>query len=462
MEEKCGVVGVSVSPDNESSPDVAHQMYYALYALQHRGQESTGIAVYDGTTIHSIKGMGLVPEVYIKDDLDNLSGNVGIGHVRYSTTGDSRIENCQPFVVNYKNGCIALAHNGNLTNGQELRDELESEGHIFVTESDTEVIVHLLVKKLLTYDTIESLKKVMERLEGSYSLTVMIDSMLIAIRDPFGFKPLCIGEVDGGYVVASESVAIDTLNGKLIRDVEPGEIVVFRNGDIESYRSTEQKKISHCVFEYIYFARPDSIIDGQLVYRVREKIGRELAKEHPVEADIVSPVPDSGITSAVGYADTSSIKYSEGLMKNRYIGRTFILPGQSMRETAVRLKMNTISQNISGKKIILIDDSIVRGTTSKRIINMIRGAGAKEVHARIGSPPIIAPCYMGINMATREELVASDRKISEIEELIDADSLGYLSIEGLIRAIGIDKNKLCLGCLTGVYPLKIHSEECES
>lgn len=302
----------------------------------------------------------------------------------------------------------------------------------------------------------------MERLEGSYSLTVMIDSMLIAIRDPFGFKPLCIGEVDGGYVVASESVAIDTLNGKLIRDVEPGEIVVFRNGDIESYRSTEQKKISHCVFEYIYFARPDSIIDGQLVYRVREKIGRELAKEHPVEADIVSPVPDSGITSAVGYADTSSIKYSEGLMKNRYIGRTFILPGQSMRETAVRLKMNTISQNISGKKIILIDDSIVRGTTSKRIINMIRGAGAKEVHARIGSPPIIAPCYMGINMATREELVASDRKISEIEELIDADSLGYLSIEGLIRAIGIDKNKLCLGCLTGVYPLKIHSEECES
>ncbi|MCS3923313.1 amidophosphoribosyltransferase [Methanosalsum natronophilum] len=461
MEEECGVLGISVTQNEFSQPDIALQMYYALYALQHRGQESTGIALFDGNEIHSIKGMGLVPEVYSKDDLLNLTGDVGIGHVRYSTTGDSRLENCQPFIINYKNGNIALAHNGNLINSEKLREELESQGHIFTTESDTEVIVHLLVKEFLYHDPVEAIKKVMSRLEGSFSLAIMIDSMIIAIRDPHGFKPLCFGKIDGGYVVASESVAIDTLNGKLIRELEPGEIIIFKDGTYESSKIPVKKRISHCVFEFIYFARPDSIIDGQLVYDVREKIGRELAKEHPIDADIVSPVPDSGITSAVGYSDESKIKYREGLMKNRYIGRTFILPGQSLRETAVRLKMNTISQNLSGKKVVLIDDSIVRGTTSKRIINMVRSAGAKEVHARIGSPPIIAPCYMGINMASRDELVASCRDIDGIGELINADTLGYLSIEGLVKAIGIEKSKLCIGCITGLYPLKIECEQCE-
>ncbi|MEA1984748.1 MAG: amidophosphoribosyltransferase [Euryarchaeota archaeon] len=460
MKEECGVVGV-VMPDAEpQSKNVALQIYYALYALQHRGQESTGITINDGTQLQSIKGMGLVPEVYSKDDLVKLVGNVGIGHVRYSTTGESRIENCQPMTVNYRNGTVAIAHNGNLVNGKELRDELEIDGHIFINDSDTEVIAHLLVKELLRHDPIESIKAVMKLLVGSYSLTMLIDDILIAARDPLGFKPLCIGEIDGGYVVASESVAIDTLNGKLIRDVNPGEVVVFGNKEIESYQIYKSKKTAHCVFEYIYFARPDSTIDGKLVYKVRERIGKELSREHPVNADIVSPVPDSGITSAIGYSSESDIKYREGLMKNRYIGRTFILPGQEMRETAVRLKMNTISANLRDKKVILIDDSIVRGTTSRKIINMVRTAGALEVHARIGSPPIKAPCYLGIDMATREELIAANKTNDEIREMINADSIGYLSIDGLIKAIGIDRDNLCLGCLTGIYPVKISGEEC--
>ena len=460
MKEQCGVVGV-VMPDAEpQSKNVALQIYYALYALQHRGQESTGITINDGTQLQSVKGMGLVPEVYSKDDLVKLVGNVGIGHVRYSTTGESRIENCQPMTVNYRNGTVAIAHNGNLVNGKELRDDLEINGHIFITESDTEVIAHLLVKELLRHNPIESIKAVMKLLVGSYSLTMLIDDILIAARDPLGFKPLCIGEIDGGYVVASESVAIDTLNGKLIRDVNPGEVVAFGSKGIESYQIYKSTKPAHCVFEYIYFARPDSTIDGKLVYKVRERIGKELSREHPVNADIVSPVPDSGITSAIGYSNESDIKYREGLMKNRYIGRTFILPGQELRETAVRLKMNTISANLRGKKVILVDDSIVRGTTSRKIINMVRAAGALEVHARIGSPPIKAPCYLGIDMPTRDELIAANKTNDEIKETINADSIGYLSIDGLIKAIGIDRDNLCMGCLTGIYPVKIPGEEC--
>ncbi|MFP4655681.1 MAG: amidophosphoribosyltransferase [Methanohalobium sp.] len=460
MEEECGVVGVALPGAEPQSSSPAFQIYYALYALQHRGQESTGLTVHNGYSAHSIKGMGLVPEVYVREDLKNLTGNVGIGHVRYSTSGDSDIENCQPLVVNFKGGTVAIAHNGNLVNAKELRDELESEGRIFITNSDTEVIAHLLVKQLLKHSILDSIRSVMHRLVGSYSLTILIDNQLIAVRDPLAIKPLCIGEVEGGYLVASESVAIDTLNGRLLRDVYPGEILFFRDGEMESYQLDTDKRAAHCVFEYIYFARPDSIIDGKLVYNVREKIGRVLAAEHPANSDTVSPVPDSGITSAIGYSKEAGIEYREGLMKNRYIGRTFILPGQEMRDIAVRLKMNAISDNIDGKRLILIDDSIVRGTTSKRIVSMIRNAGAREVHARVGSPPIIAPCYLGIDMATREQLVASQNTIEGIKEMIGADSLGYLSIDGLVDAIGIDKNELCLGCLTGRYPVEICGEEC--
>jgi amidophosphoribosyltransferase len=427
--------------------------------MQHRGQESAGVTVHDGKEPHTLKGMGLVPEVFNKDELVGLKGNVGIGHVRYSTSGDSRIENCQPFIVKYKSGNVALAHNGNLVNGYELRDQLEAEGHVFVANSDTEVLAHLLVKELLKYDPVEAVRNVMKQLNGSYSLTIMIDDMLMAVRDPVGFKPLCFGTIDSGYVVASESVAIDTLNGKLLRDVNPGELLIFRDGEIESYQLFEEKYCAHCVFEYVYFARPDSIIDGQLVYKVRERIGERLAREHPVDGDMVSPVPDSGITSAIGYAKESKIDYEESLMKNRYIGRTFILPGQAMRETAVRLKMNTIGQNIKGKKVVLIDDSIVRGTTSRRIIDMVRNAGATEVHARIGSPPIIAPCYLGIDMASREELIAAHKTIQGVEAVINADSLGYLSVDGLVESIGIERDHLCVGCLTGAYPVEIPGED---
>ncbi|TGC08357.1 amidophosphoribosyltransferase [Methanolobus halotolerans] len=459
MREECGVVGVVKYGDESHPVPAALQMYYAMYALQHRGQESSGITVYDGKEAHSIKGMGLVPEVYKKNDLLGLKGKVGIGHVRYSTTGDSRIENCQPFIVKYKSGSVAIAHNGNLINGPELRKKLETEGHIFVASSDTEVIAHLLVKELLKYDSVVAISNVMKQLNGSYSLTILIDDVLIAVRDPFGFKPLCIGTIDSGYVVASESVAIDTLNGELLRDVKPGELVMFLDGDIESHQLFHEVNSAHCVFEYIYFARPDSIIDGRLVYKVRERIGERLAKDYPVDADMVSPVPDSGITSAIGYARESNIDYEESLMKNRYIGRTFILPGQAMRETAVRLKMNTIAENIKDKSIILIDDSVVRGTTSRRIIDMIKKAGAREVHARIGSPPIVAPCYLGIDMASRDELIAAHKTTKGVEAVINADSLGYLSIEGLVDSIGFDRDDLCIGCLTGAYPVDIPGEK---
>ncbi|WP_321428683.1 amidophosphoribosyltransferase [uncultured Methanolobus sp.] len=459
MREECGVVGV-VQFDEEPHPvPSALRIYYALYALQHRGQESAGVTVHDGREPHTLKGMGLVPEVFNKDELVGLKGNVGIGHVRYSTSGDSRIENCQPFIVKYKSGNVALAHNGNLVNSHDLRGQLEAEGHIFVANSDTEVLAHLLVKELLKHDPVDAVRNVIKQLNGSYSLTILIDDILMAVRDPVGFKPLCFGTIDSGYVVASESVAIDTLNGKLLRDVKPGELLIFRDGEVESYQLFDEKYCAHCVFEYVYFARPDSIIDGQLVYKVRERIGERLAREHPVDADMVSPVPDSGITSAIGYAKESKIDYEESLMKNRYIGRTFILPGQAMRETAVRLKMNTIGQNIKGKKVILIDDSIVRGTTSRRIIDMVRNAGATEVHACIGSPPIIAPCYLGIDMASREELIAAHKTIRGVEAVIDADSLGYLSVDGLVESIGIDRDNLCLGCLTGAYPVDIPGED---
>ncbi len=460
MKEECGVAGIILPSDRPQSNTVAFKLYYALYALQHRGQESTGIMVYDGTSSHSIKGMGLVPDVYNKDSLGHLVGNVGVGHVRYSTTGGSKIENCQPFILKFKGGAVAIAHNGNLVNARTLKDELEGEGRIFISESDTEVIGHLLVKELIRHDPIESIRNVMRKLVGSYSLVIHIGGVLYAVRDPLGLKPLCFGEVDGGYAVFSESVALDTLNGTLIRDVRPGEVVVFTGDSFESYQIGNEPHPAHCVFEFIYFARPDSIIDGKLVYKVRENIGRELAREHPVEADVVSPVPDSGITSAIGYARESGTKYLEGLMKNRYIGRTFILPGQELRETAVRLKMNAIQDNVKDKRVVLVDDSIVRGTTSRRIIDMVRRAGASEIHARVGSPAIIAPCYLGIDMATRKELIASYKTVKEVESLINADSLGYLSIDGLMRALGRDKCDMCLGCLTGEYPVEIPGENC--
>ena len=456
MHEECGIVGVSFKEETSA----ALSIYYALFALQHRGQESAGITVHDGSQVRTLKGMGLVPDVFNKADIQKLKGHVGIGHVRYSTTGSSKIENCQPLLVSFKSGTIAIAHNGNLVNSKELRTELEKEGRIFLSESDTEVIAHLLVKELMHSELKDAVKNVIKQLVGSYSLAILIDKTVIVIRDPLGLKPLCFGSLDNGYVVASESVAIDILNGQLIRDVAPGEMLVFSNGTYESHQLVKSKNTAHCVFEYIYFARPDSVIDGQLVYNVRMRIGEMLFKEHPAIADIVSPVPDSGITYAIGFSKKSGIDYMEGLMKNRYIGRTFIMPGQDMRETAVRLKLNTIKPNIESKSIVLIDDSIVRGTTSRRIIDMIRKSGTREIHMRVASPPIISPCYLGIDMATREELIAAHKTVKGVEALINADSLGYLSIDGLVESIGIPMDDLCLGCLSGIYPVEIPGEKC--
>ena len=456
MHEECGIVGVSFKEETSA----ALSIYYALFALQHRGQESAGITVHDGSQVRTLKGMGLVPDVFNKADIQKLKGHVGIGHVRYSTTGSSKIENCQPLLVSFKSGTIAIAHNGNLVNSKELRTELEKEGRIFLSESDTEVIAHLLVKELMHSELKDAVKDVIKKLVGSYSLAILIDKTVIVIRDPLGIKPLCFGSLDNGYVVASESVAIDILNGQLIRDVAPGEMLVFNNGTYESHQLVKSKNNAHCVFEYIYFARPDSVIDGQLVYNVRMRIGEMLFKEHPAIADIVSPVPDSGITYAIGFSKKSGIDYMEGLMKNRYIGRTFIMPGQDMRETAVRLKLNTIKPNIESKSIVLIDDSIVRGTTSRRIIDMIRKSGTREIHMRVASPPIISPCYLGIDMATREELIAAHKTVKGVEALINADSLGYLSIDGLVKSIGIPMDDLCLGCLSGIYPVEIPGEKC--
>ena len=459
MRESCGIVGLALN-DRESD-NAALPIYYALYALQHRGQESTGITVHDGKSARTLKGMGLVPDVFKKYNLSDLKGFVGIGHVRYSTTGDSTIENSQPLIVNFMDRTIAIAHNGNLVNSADLIAEFEAEGQVFLTSSDTEVIARLLVKELLKTDILGAVEEVMKRLVGSYSLTILVDDILVVVRDPLGFKPLCLGELDGGYVVTSESAAIDTIGGKLIRDVRPGEVLIFKDGRYSSHHLFKTKNTAHCVFEYIYFARADSIIDGQLVYQTRIRIGERLLDEHAIDADIISPVPDSGITFAIGYSKKSGIDYIEGLMKNRYIGRTFIMPDQKMRETAVRLKLNTIRQNLEGKKVILLDDSIVRGTTSRRIVDMVRKAGAEEVHMRIGSPPIISPCYLGIDMATREELVAAHKTVAGVEAVINADSLGYVSVEGLVEAVGIPEDDLCLGCLTGVYPVEIPGEECK-
>lgn len=459
MHESCGVVGLVLN--NRESEKAALPIYYALYALQHRGQESTGITVHDGKAPQTLKGMGLVHDVFKKYNLSDLKGFVGVGHVRYSTTGDSSLENTQPLLVNYKEGNIAIAHNGNLVNSAELREEFEANGQIFHTTSDTEVIAKILVRELMTHDILGATKELMGKLVGSYSLAILVDDTLVVIRDPLGFKPLCLGEFDGGYVVASESAAVDTIGGELIRDVHPGEAIIFKDGRMKSYQLFRTKNTAHCVFEYIYFARPDSIMDGRLVYETRIRIGERLLEEHPVDADVISPVPDSGITFAIGYSKKSGVDYMEGLMKNRYIGRTFIMPDQNMRETAVRLKLNTIKQNLEDKSVILMDDSIVRGTTSRRIVDMVRKTGASEVHMRIGSPPIMSPCYLGIDMATREELVAAHKTVAGVEAVINADSLGYVSVEGLVEAVGIPEDDLCLGCLTGVYPVEIPGEQCK-
>jgi amidophosphoribosyltransferase len=450
----CGIVGIV------DAGGVSLQLYYAMYALQHRGQESAGISTFNGTTLYKFKGQGLVADVFSPIILADLKGTTGIGHVRYPTTGSNLPENIQPLNFQFKDRSISLAHNGNLVNTHDLRREYEQSGQIFTTTTDTEVIARILIDEISTSGCVEdAVHLCMRRLQGSYSVVMMIDGVLYAFRDPLGIKPFCLGKTEQGFIVASESVAVDALNGKFLRDICPGELIRIDSEGIRCNQIAVASVRAHCIFEYIYFARADSVIDGVLVYDVRSTIGGKLFEEDPVAADAVSPVPDSGIAYAIGYAKKSGIPYAESLMKNRYMGRTFIMPSQKQREKAVRIKLNPIPAHLAGKSVVLVDDSIVRGTTSKRIIDMMREAGAREVHVRIGSPQIKAPCYLGVDMPTRQELIASDKIKEEVRRSITATTLHHVSLEALIEAIGCGRDHLCTGCLTGCYPLPIDGEK---
>lgn len=452
LHEECGVIGV-YSEDVES---VSNLIYYGLYALQHRGQESAGIAVNNDDNIIHHKDMGLVPEVFNDNILKDLQGNIGIGHVRYSTTGESQVENCQPLVVRYKKGNIALAHNGNLVNAETIREILEDEGVVFQTTIDTEVVVNLLAR--YNKNGIEdSVQKVMEIIKGAFAFVIIAENKLVGVRDSHGLRPLCIGKTENGYVLASESCALDTMGAEFVRDVEPGEIVVIDSDGLKSIKSNKWCKKNLCMFETIYFARPDSKMDDINIYTARHAAGRMLANEAPVEADIVISVPDSGTPAAIGYAEESGIPFGIGLIKNRYIGRTFIQPNQELREQGVKIKLNVLKENIEGKRVIMVDDSIVRGTTSKRIVESLKRAGAKEVHVRVSSPPVIYPCHFGIDTPYRTHLIGANKNIEEIREYINADSLHYITIDGLLESAG-RSNGFCLACFNGDYPMEVPIE----
>lgn len=459
--EECGVFGMYDFDGN----DVATSIYYGLFALQHRGQESCGIAVSetDGPKgkVSTYKDMGLLNEAFRPDTLSSLKGDIGVGHVRYSTAGSSTRENAQPLVLNYVKGTLGLAHNGNLINAPELRRELEYTGAIFQTTIDSEVIAYHIARERLRSKTVEeAVRFAMEKLKGAYSLVVMSPRKLIGARDPFGFRPLCIGKRDNCYILASETCALDTIGAEFVRDVEPGEVVTISpEKGIESDKSLCIPKEQHarCIFEYIYFARPDSYLDGISVYKSRILAGRFLAMDSPVEADIVTGVPESGNCAAMGYSLESGIPYAPAFVKNTYVGRTFIKPKQRNRESSVSVKLNPIREVVEGKRVVMIDDSIVRGTTSDRIVKMLRDAGAKEVHVRISSPPFLWPCYFGTDVPAREQLIAYNRTIEDIRQIIGADSLGYLDIERLPQMV--DGKEICTGCFTGNYPLDPPEED---
>lgn len=456
LREECGVFGV-FSPQTS---DVASTAYYGLFALQHRGQESCGIVVNDDGIFQSYKDTGLVNDVFTPQILAKLGeGNMAVGHVRYVTTGGNDRSNAQPIVVNHIKGRMALAHNGNIVNCEQLRRELELEGSIFSTTSDTEVISYIITKERLKAPSIEqAVNQAMRRVKGAYSLVIMSPSKLIAVRDAHGFRPLCYGKTeDGRYVVASESCALDAVSAKFIRDIRPGEIVVFDQDGARSITDhCGEADGSLCVFEYIYFARPDSVIDGCSVHNARMRAGAFLALKHPVQADVVIGVPDSGLDAAVGYAKQAGIPYEIGFIKNKYIGRTFIQPGQKSREDKVKIKLNPIADVVRGKRIVMIDDSIVRGTTSARIVKLLREEGAKEIHMRVSAPPFLNPCYYGTDIDSRENLIAASHSVEEIAKIIGVDSLGYLSVESVKQiAKGLHGTGYCTACFDGAYPTEI-------
>jgi amidophosphoribosyltransferase len=451
LKEECGVFGIF---DHD---DAARLAYLGLYALQHRGQESAGMVSSDGERLHAHRGMGYVSEIFSEQQLARLPGRSAIGHVRYSTAGSVSLREAQPFLVDGWRGQVALCHNGNLPYAAQVRQELELDGAIFSSTSDTEVVLHKIARSRAV-DLVGAIVDTFNEVEGAYSMLFLTKDSLIAVRDPRGFRPLCLGQLGNTYVVASETCAFDLIDATYLRDVQPGEILIINEAGLHSVFPWAKVRPAHCIFEHVYFSRPDSIVFGRSVNKSRHKMGQQLAREHPADADIVVPVPDSGTAAAVGYAAESGLKFRFGLMRNHYVGRTFIEPKQSIRHFGVKVKLNPVRDLIEGLRVVLIDDSIVRGTTSKKIVQMVRQAGAKEVHVRISCPPTVAPCFYGVDTPTREELIAANLSVGEIAEFIGADSLGYLSLEGMLRACGDPLgNRHCTACYTNDYPIQVTS-----
>ncbi|MBE9501283.1 MAG: amidophosphoribosyltransferase [Dehalococcoidia bacterium] len=452
MKESCALFGVYAPGE-----DVARLTFFGLFSLQHRGQESSGIATADGERIHVHTKMGLVSQVFDEEVLGRLWGNIAIGHNRYSTRGSSSPANAQPLVVSGPTGRIALGHNGNIVNAEYLRHELERRGYHFSTGTDSEIIANLILSS--TRKTwLERIKYAMRRLVGAYSLVLLTEDTLFGVRDPLGVRPLCLGRLDGGWILASETCALDHIGARFLREVEPGEILAINSQGMKSYHEKGNNRRGLCIFEYIYFARPDSIINGRRLYSARQAMGARLAQEYPVDADLVIGIPDSATAAGIGYSTKSGTPFIEGLLKNRYVGRTFIEPDQRIRELGVQLKFNPMPEIIDGKRLVVVDDSIVRGTTTPHVVSLLKNAGAKEVHMRICAPPIRYPCFFGVDMATRWELIAAQKEVPEIAQFIGADSLGYLSIEGLIESVALPKELFCLACFTGDYPVPVQLE----
>ena len=452
FKDECGVFGIF------GHPEAANMTYLGLYALQHRGQESAGIAASNGERVSISRAMGYVADTFDGPALAQLPGSMAIGHVRYSTAGESKLANAQPILIDCAHGQIALCHNGNLVNARELRDELVQQGSIFQSSSDTEVILHLYARSKAR-NAEDAIVESVSQVQGAFSLVMLTKDRLVAVRDPHGFRPLAIGRLNGAIVVASETCAMDLIGATYERDVEPGEVLVVSADGVKSLKPFPPARLSHCVFEHVYFARPDSYVFGKSVNEVRTNLGRILAREQPVDADVVVPVPDSGVCAAMGFAEESGVPLRMGLIRNHYVGRTFIQPQASIRHFGVKVKLNPVRSILEGKRVILVDDSIVRGTTSRKIVRMVRAAGAKEVHLRISCPPTISPCFYGVDTPSKAELIAATHTIDQIREFVEADSVAYLSLEGLMSAVGSERNTYCSSCYTGVYPVDFPRDE---
>ena len=450
--DECGVFGIF------GHPEAANLTYLGLYALQHRGQESAGIATADGEKIRISRAMGHVAEAFDERALEGLPGHIAVGHTRYSTAGESKLQNAQPILIDCAHGQIAIAHNGNLVNARELRDRLVRDGSIFQTSSDTEVVLHLYARSR-EHTVEDALVESISQISGAFSVALITKDRLIAARDPHGFRPLALGRLDGAYIVCSETCALDLIGATYLRDVEPGELVVISDGGLRSLRPFPPAPLSQCVFEHVYFARPDSYVFGKSVNEVRTEMGRILASESPVDADVVCPIPDSGVCGATGFSDASGVPMQMGLIRNHYVGRTFIQPQQAIRHFSVKIKLNPVRSVLEGKRVVLIDDSIVRGTTSRKIVKMVRAAGAKEIHMRIACPPTISPCFYGVDTPSRSELIAATHTQEEIREFIEADSLAYLSLEGLLKSVAPEGGSYCTSCYTGHYPVAFPRDE---